>query len=129
MLSAIAELKAQELTGGNAFAAFNGKFISADNKNLDIFTPQTVTTDEKPVAIPLDQNGVRGQPTVDGDIVTFVCRSKGDITTFDISDIAHPKRLENRCWHDIPCIPDRAIFWRHRLVIPAGPAGVLLESK
>ena len=89
---------------------------------------QTVTTDEKPVAIPLDQSLVRGQPTIDGNIVTFVCRSKGDITTFDISDIAHPKRLDNRCWHDIPCIPDRAIFWNHRLVIPAGPAGVLLES-
>ena len=112
----------------NAFAAFNGKFISADFKKLDIFDPKTITTDEKPVAIPLGTSEVRGQPTIDGNIITFVCRSKGDITTFDISDLEHPKRLDNRCWHDIPCIPDRAIFWNHRLVIPAGPAGVLLEQ-
>ena len=112
----------------NAFAAFNGKFISADFKKLDIFDPKTITTDEKPVAIPLGKGEVRGQPTVDGSIVTFVCRSKGDITTFDCSDLEHPKLLENRSWHDLPCIPDRAIFWRHRLVVPAGPAGVLLEQ-
>ena len=113
----------------NAFAAFNGKFISADFKKLDIFDPKTITTDEKPVAIPLSQSEVRGQPTVDGNIVTFVCRSKGDITTFDCSDLEHPKLLENRTWRNLPCIPDRAIFWNHRLVIPAGPAGVLLETK
>ena len=113
----------------NAFAAFNGKFISADFKKLDIFDPKTVTTDEKPVAIPLGTSEVRGQPTIDGNIVTFVCRSKGDITTFDISDLENPKLVEDRTWRNLPCIPDRAIFWRHRLVIPAGPAGVLLESK
>ena len=79
--------------------------------------------------IPLGKLRLSGTASADGNIIVFTDRAKGDIVTIDFSNIKNPIVLKERSWHAIPGSPGRAIFWNHRMLIPAGRQGILFEKQ
>ena len=79
--------------------------------------------------IPMGKSGLSGVASADGSIIVFTNRSRGDIVTVDFSDIENPVVLKKRSWTAISGSPGRAVFWNHRMLIPAGRQGILFEKK
>lgn len=113
----------------SAPAGLNGKFIfptASGYVEIDPVQPEKGIV--KSCRIP----GIRrpsGTASSDGNTVVFTNRSSGDITTVDFSNPGSPKLLKNRSLSGIPGSPDRAVFWKHRLIIPAGFYGILFENR
>lgn len=78
--------------------------------------------------IPVGKLKLSGTASADGNIIVFTDRAEGSIITVDFSDIENPTVLEKRSWLSIPGSPGRAVFWNHRMLIPAGRQGILFEK-
>lgn len=113
----------------SAATVLNGKFIfptASGYVEIDPVQP------EKGIVKNYRISGIRqpsGTASSDGNTVVFTNRSSGDITTVDFSNPGSPELLKNRSLSGIPGSPDRAVFWKHRLIIPAGFYGILFENK
>lgn len=70
---------------------------------------------------------LRGIPSVDGDTLVLSCRRTGEITVLDIRDPLRPRLNKERSLR-VPGLPGTVSFFRHRMVIPAGYAGLYLEQ-
>ncbi|UKI31288.1 MAG: hypothetical protein L6W00_26375 [Lentisphaeria bacterium] len=68
-----------------------------------------------------------GIPSVDGDTLVLSSRRTGEITVLDIRDPLRP-RLDKERSLTVPGLPGTVSFFRHRMVIPAGYAGLYLEQ-
>jgi hypothetical protein len=79
--------------------------------------------------VPLGKLKLSGTASADGNIIVFTHRATGDIETIDFSDIKNPIVLKKRSWKAISGSPGRAIFWNHRMLIPAGRQGILFEKQ
>ena len=79
--------------------------------------------------IPLGKLRLSGTASADGNTIVFTDRAKGDIVTIDFSNMKNPIVLKGRSWHAIPGSPGRAVFWNHRMLIPAGRQGILFEKQ
>lgn len=67
-----------------------------------------------------------GVPSADGDTVVLSYRRTGEITVLDIRDPLKPVWNRTRSLV-VPGMPGAVRFFRHRMVIPAGYAGLYLE--
>ena len=113
----------------DGYAVYKGRFIIPAGNRFLVYDPQTLETAEQPDVIPIEGSVfAKGQVTVHGDLLCVVQRSTGTIATFDLSQPGKAIPLPKRSWTDVHGIPDRALFWRGRLVIPAGPDGVYIET-
>ena len=113
----------------NGYAVYKGRFIIPAGNRFLVYDPKTLETAEQPDVIPIEGSVfAKGQVTVHGDLLCVVQRSTGTIATFDLSQPGKAIPLPKRSWTDVHGIPDRALFWRGRLVIPAGPDGVYIET-
>ena len=75
---------------------------------------------------PIDAAG--GIPRFDGDTLVFTNRPLRRIETFDLADPDAPKKIKSRCY-GLASYPEGVSFWKHRIVIPAGYGGLLLERR
>jgi hypothetical protein len=78
--------------------------------------------------IPMEKLRLSGLASADGSTIVFTNRAKGNIETIDFSDIGKPVVLKKRSWKAIAGSPGRALFWNHRMLIPAGRQGILFEK-
>lgn len=68
-----------------------------------------------------------GIPSVEEDTLVLSNRRTGEITVLDIRDLLRP-RLDKERSLRVPGHPGTVSFFRHRMVIPAGYAGLYLEQ-
>lgn len=69
---------------------------------------------------------LRGVPSIDGNTLVLSRRRTGEIIVLDIKDLCCPI-WEKRRSITIPGMPGTVSFFKHRMVIPAGYAGIYLE--
>ena len=68
-----------------------------------------------------------GIPSVEENTLVLSDRRTGEITVLDIRDPLRP-RLDKERSLRVPGHPGTVSFFRHRMVIPAGYAGLYLEQ-
>ena len=68
-----------------------------------------------------------GMPRFDGDILAVSSRSRGTVALFEMRSPTDIRPLPERTYQLSGC-PETVDFWCHRLVIPAGYQGLLLEK-
>ena len=71
---------------------------------------------------------VRGIPTVDGNIVAFASRRDGKVFTVDFSNPESPVFIEDRYYDLSEGNCDRVVFYKGRMIIPAGHYGLFMEK-
>ena len=67
-----------------------------------------------------------GVPSINGNTAVLSCRRTGEITVLDLADPHNPLWNEARSL-TVPGLPGAVGFFRNRMVIPAGYAGLYLE--
>ncbi|WP_294434072.1 glycoside hydrolase family 44 protein [uncultured Victivallis sp.] len=114
----------------SAPAALNGRFLfpATAKKGVVLLNPAT------PDQVPEQVMKIKGFPSpegtvsTDGSIAVFTRREWGSVTTVDFTDPEHPAVIPGRSIASLPGSPGRALFWRGRLLIPAGHYGILFET-
>ena len=70
-----------------------------------------------------------GVCTADGSVVAISLRNQGTLQVYDLADPANPVLLKKRSFENRLCNPDRPVFWKGRLIVPGGFAGILFEER
>ena len=115
---------AEQLSG---ICRFGSKLFVAGGKNFLLLEPG-----EDPVAAETFAGGKRlifsGICAADGSIVALSQRNLGTLQVYDLADPEKPVLQKNRSFKSMLCNPDRPVFWKGRLIIPGGFAGILFEN-
>ena len=115
----------EKLSGG--VAAFRGKaFATLGSRRFVLLEPNEPAPTTAWKSYPLPEPFV-GTPRFDGDLLVLSNRARGRVTALDMSDPAAAKVLPERSYQLEGC-PETVGFWRHRMVIPAGYQGLLMEK-
>ena len=104
----------------SAPCVMSGKVLFPTSSGYAFFNPEHP---EKGMENRAKVPGIRqpsGTGTADGTVAAFTDRAAGRIDVIDFSDPDHPRLLKNRSVASIPGSPGRPVFWKHRLIIPAG---------
>ncbi len=113
----------------NGCCEYHGKGLLIRNGKINLLEPNQGDPVEQWIEWEPDVP-ISGIPTVDDQqhILAVSNRLFEKVDTYDISDCAHPKHLPQRSWtfHNNP---GTLVFWNHRLLIPLGHAGLLLENQ
>ena len=114
-----------KLTSG--IASYRGRaFVFTTGRRFVLAAPNQPPPVKEWKTYPFPAGGV-GMPRFDGDILAVSNRARG---TVDVYRMASPEKIEpvpERSFRLSGC-PETVGFWRHRLVIPAGYQGLLLEK-
>ena len=70
-----------------------------------------------------------GVCTADGAVVALSLRNQGTMLVYDLADPENPVLQKERSFENRLCQPDRPVFWRGRLIVPGGFAGILFENR
>ena len=111
----------------NSVAAYRGKaFLMVRRGKFALLEPNQPGPQAAWPGRPIDAAG--GIPRFDGDTLVFTNRPLRRIETFDLADPDAPKKIKSRCY-GLASYPEGVSFWKHRMVIPAGYGGLLLERR
>ncbi len=99
--------------------------LSALGRYILLDANQECPADQKAYT-PLPE-GIRGTPRTDGNTLVLSCRIDRRARCYDLTDPAAPKFIESRSYEFLGH-PSTPTFWKHRLLIPAGYQGLLLEK-
>lgn len=75
-----------------------------------------------------DNQRMNGIPTIDGGVLALSERAAKRVSVVDISDLTAPRLVADR-QYQLDGNPDTVVFWRGRMLIPAGYLGLLLERR
>jgi len=125
------KMKGKNLADQNSAPALLGKrYIFPANRRNGCYLVDPEQPDPSHTEfISTEKTIVNGTASADGNIVVFTSRPFGDIKTIDFSDLKNPVVVKERSWDAIPGSPGRAVFWNHRMLIPAGRQGILFEKQ
>jgi hypothetical protein len=90
----------------------------ADNGVKGMASPLTVSGDA-PSGIP-SWNGKN--------MVVFSCRRNGTVRAYDCTNPEHLTQIPERSYDLSSGTPNRVVFWRNRMLIPGGHAGLFVEN-
>ncbi|MDR1282958.1 MAG: hypothetical protein LBK99_19370 [Opitutaceae bacterium] len=106
--------------GNKLFYIIRGKYVLLDpnQPGPSASWPQHGLTGDK----------LAGFPTAHGNLVALSDRLNRRIRILDFSDPAHPEPIPGRDYQ-LEGTPDAVVFWRDRMVVPAGYQGLLIERR
>ena len=70
-----------------------------------------------------------GMCAADGNIVAISGRNTGTLAVYDLGNPAKPLLLKERGFRRELCNPDRPVFWKGRILVPGGFAGIFFENE
>jgi hypothetical protein len=73
-------------------------------------------------------DGCSGVPSVDGEVVAFAHRQKGEVLVYRFLPDGSAERIPERCLTGLEGTPDRVVFHKGRMLIPCGHQGLLIEE-
>jgi hypothetical protein len=73
-------------------------------------------------------DGCSGVPSVDGEVVAFAHRQKGEVLVYRFLPDGSAERIPERCLTGLEGTPDRVVFHQGRMLVPCGHQGLLIEE-
>lgn len=114
----------------NAPVALGKTFITAlRGGTYGIFNASDLGEADEDKRYKVDAGTFNGIGTSNGNIVTLANRRSGNIDTFDFSNPQQAKNIPSRTWNNLQITPDRPVFWKGRIIVPGGHAGLFMEKK
>ena len=106
--------------------AVGKQFLMPSGKQFYLFSPEKFGSDEFSQKFPAPP-GMEGLPSWNGgSLLAFSHRSKGKVTLFDVTNPETPQWKKS--FDFLPGTPDRVVFYRNRLIVPAGFDGLYCQK-
>lgn len=104
--------------------AFGQKLLIVQRGKFHLLEPGELRNVQTLPAYGIEGRRIAGRPTTDGRQLALSRRPDRHVEVLDISNLKSPRLLRE---YDLPGHPGACGFWKGRLVIPCGYAGLLIE--